>query len=235
MALTNRAVGVALPNQAQLAQQRQQQLAQQQAAQQRVDQQAAQQRAAQQATKLAQQRATQQAAQAQAAKLAQQRAAQQQVMVQRVQQQLKPQPQPAPAPVQQPAPNPFQKQLDTIGVATPAPNPFQGYQQPGPAPGIIFGPSYQGPPMSSSVVQWKQNPTTGAWESYNPQEKTMFGPVESPIGMPPAAGTSGAIGMTPQQVAAMLAAQGQIMGPNGQPQPMSTAPLTPVAPTPMVR
>lgn len=31
------------------------------------------------------------------------------------------------------------------------------------------GQSIQAPPMSSSTVQWKQDPTTGQWTSYNPQ------------------------------------------------------------------
>lgn len=72
--------------------------------------------------------------------------------------------------------------------------------QPTPTPGLIAQPELpppslpdgsdghqlppdviQGPPPGSSVVQWKQNPTTGAWESYNPQEKTMFGPVDGPV------------------------------------------------------
>jgi len=36
--------------------------------------------------------------------------------------------------------------------------------------------SIQGPPAGSSTTQWKQNPTTGAWESYNPQAAAVITP-----------------------------------------------------------
>ena len=40
---------------------------------------------------------------------------------------------------------------------------------PAPAPQLLPDGGIQGPPAGSSVVQWRQNPTTGAWESYSPQ------------------------------------------------------------------
>jgi hypothetical protein len=64
---------------------------------------------------------------------------------------------------------------------------------------------FQGPPPGSSTTQWNQNPTTGQYESYNPQQTgvmSLAAPLAAPGRMLPG-GMFDASGMSDQQIAGL--------------------------------